>query len=390
MKKYNLLIPVSGKAKRFLDEGFVMPKPLIMAGDRHIIDWSMQSIKYDECNLIFVVRNEHVCNYSIDKVLTQKFGNDIKIIKTYSDTRGSVETCLFAKDVINNDLPLVIYCLDVFFEPTFDPSTMPLDADGLILTFKSNSPNYSYTDVGTDGFAKNVVEKTAISNNANVGVYCFSKGSDFVYAAEKMISMDIRTNNEFYIAPLYNILIGIGKKIKTKDVDTMHVMGTPKELEFFTKVSLNKFGSKKIAVCCDHSGFELKEEFMKILKSKGLDYVDFGCYTMDDCDQVDYTKIACKSILENVCSHGVGFCRTGQAINIAANKFDGIRSALIFNEYTAEYSIKHNGANFFTVATKFVDPQTLEKMVGKMLETDFEGGRHQVRVQKINDLENRK
>lgn len=386
-KKVNILIPMAGKAKRFLDEGFVMPKPLIMAGDKPIIDWSMQSIDHKDCNLIFVVRNEHVCNYSIDKILKQKFGEDIKIVKTYGDTRGSVETCLFAKDLIDDGNPLVVYCLDVFFEPTFDPYSIPADLDGLLLTFKSNSPNYSYTDVDKNGRVINVVEKTAISNNANVGVYCFNRGLDFVNYAQQMIKEDLTTNGEFYIAPLYNLMIKSGYNVGIREVDKMHVMGTPKELDFFVKTSLNKFGRGRVALCCDHSGFDSKEHFKKLLSQAMIDYVDYGCYTPDDCDQVDYTKIACNAIKSNICSHGIGFCRTGQAVNIAANKFDGIRSALIFNEYTAEYSIKHNGANFFTIATKFVDEDECSKILKKLLTTGFEGGRHQVRVQKINDLE---
>jgi RpiB/LacA/LacB family sugar-phosphate isomerase len=389
MSKTNILIPMSGKARRFLEEGYVMPKPLIMAKDKHIIDWSMQSIDLKNSNLIFVVRNDHVCNFSIDKILKHKFGEDIKIVKTYQDTRGSVETCLYAKDLINNEDPLLVYCLDVFFEPQFNPQSAPAELDGLLLTFKSNSPNYSYTDVDENGFARNVVEKTAISNNANVGVYCFRHGSDFVKYAEDMLAKDIRTNGEFYIAPLYNLMIADGKKIGIREVEKMHVMGTPKELEFFTKVALNRFGDRKIALCADHSGFELKEHFRKMLIKYKIAYVDFGCYTIDDCDQVDFTKIACRSVLNGVCSHGIGFCRTGQAINIAANKFDGIRSALVFNDYTAEYAVRHNGANFFTIATKFVNEDESEKILGRLLNSSFEGGRHQVRVQKINDLENR-
>ena len=81
MKKYNVLLPIAGKAQRFLDAGYTMPKPLILAKDKHVIDWAMESVKLEECNLIFMVRVDHIYNFSIDKILKQKFGEDIIIVK---------------------------------------------------------------------------------------------------------------------------------------------------------------------------------------------------------------------------------------------------------------------------------------------------------------------
>ena len=79
-KKYNLLLPIAGRAQRFLDKGYTMPKPLIMSKDKHIIDWSMESVDTSECNIIFAVRLEHINNFSIDHILKEKFGSDIKIV----------------------------------------------------------------------------------------------------------------------------------------------------------------------------------------------------------------------------------------------------------------------------------------------------------------------
>ena len=77
-KKYNVLLPVAGRAQRFLDRGYTMPKPLIMANTRHVIDWAMDSFKADECNLIFAVRLDHIHNFSIDQILKDKFGEYVK------------------------------------------------------------------------------------------------------------------------------------------------------------------------------------------------------------------------------------------------------------------------------------------------------------------------
>ena len=80
MKKYNLILPIAGKAQRFIDAGYPMPKPLIHAGEEQIIDLSISSINTEDCNLIFVVRRDHILNFNIDNILKMKFGEDIEII----------------------------------------------------------------------------------------------------------------------------------------------------------------------------------------------------------------------------------------------------------------------------------------------------------------------
>ena len=374
--KINILVPLAGKGQRFIDNGYQIPKCLITAGDRHIIDWSMQSIITDNCNLIFVIRNEHDCNYALSSILREKFGQDIQIVKTYRETKGSIDSCLHAQELIDNDTPLLVYCVDIYFEKYFDPHIVDPNLDGLILTFKSNSSNYSYTEVDATGKVINVVEKMVISSNANVGAYYFKKGSIFVDCSKQMIDRNLTTNNEFYIAPVYNLMVEQNYVVGIQEVEKMHVMGTPRELDFYVNVTLNKFGNGKVALCCDHSGFEHKEEAKKVLDDLNIKYVDYGAYTNKSCDQVDYTKMACRAIQAGNCTHGIGFCRSGQAINIAANKFNKIKAALIFNKYTAEYCIRHNGSNFFTISTKFIDKQDLGEVFKILKNSQFEGGRH--------------
>ena len=173
MKKYNVLLPIAGKAQRFLDAGYTMPKALILAKDKHVIDWAMESVRLEECNLIFMVRVDHIYNFSIDKILKQKFGEDITIVKVDKVTRGALETCTLAEEHIDNDLPLIIYTPDVYFGPQFNPADISKDADGFLLTFTANSADHSYSDYGEDGIVKNVVEKEVISKEANVGLVSF-------------------------------------------------------------------------------------------------------------------------------------------------------------------------------------------------------------------------
>lgn len=377
--KYNLLIPMAGKAQRFLDVGYKMPKPLIMAKNKHIIDWAMSSINIKNCNLIFEVRLDHINNFSIDKILKQKFGNNIDIVVVDHDTDGSVCTCLLAQDLINNNNPLIIYTPDVYFQPTFDPESISTDLDGFLLTFKANNPAHSYVELNNDGYVVKTAEKQVLSTNACVGIYYYKSGSLFVEHANIMINSNIRTKNEFYICPMFNTIIKQKGKVGTAQVDKMHVLGTPKELEFFIRNVLWTFGERPIALCCDHSGWDKKEECKEIFQEMNIEYIDFGCYVSKDSDYPDFVLQATNSIKNQICDFGFGFCRTGQGINICANHY-GLRSALIFDDYTAEMSIRHNCANFFSIPSKYVPKNNLKTIIEIIKTSSFDGGRHLTRI----------
>lgn len=383
MKKYNLLVPLAGRGQRFVDEGYVVPKYMITARDKHLIDWALSSINTDECNLIFCLRQDHISNFGVDEIFRKKFGNDIKIVVIDKITDGSVSTCLLAKEHINNELPLYIYTVDVHFQPIFVPSEMK--SDGHVLTFKSNNPAYSYVKTGDDGYGLLTAEKEVVSNNACVGVYGFKTGRMFVQYAEIMIARNLRTRNEFYITPLYNLMIADGLKVTIEEVSDMFIMGTPEEYKFFTTRVLNYFGRGFVALVSDHSGYELKEECKVILDRYQIKWIDLGCFTKKDCDQFDYVSQAIQFIKNGTCTHGIGFCCTGQAVNVAANKTDGIRSALIYDDYAAEYAVKHNCANFFAVPARITTPDLLEEYINIWITTRFEGGRHCARIQKIEN-----
>ena len=232
MKKYNLLIPMVGRGQRFRDEGFVLPKQLIDVGHQQMIDWSMSCIKTEECNKIFVIRRDTVDNNNMDEILRSKFGNDIIIVIAETETEGTVSSCLLAEEYIDNDLPLSITTLDMYFEPHFDPSDID-NSDGTVLTFNADNPAYSYSELGNDGYVVRTAEKEVISNHAHAGLYHFSKGSEFVRLAKEMINRNIRVKNEFYVAPLYNLFIEEGKKISILPIDRLWCMGTPDERKHF-------------------------------------------------------------------------------------------------------------------------------------------------------------
>lgn len=385
MKKYNLLVPMAGKGQRFVDAGYNVPKQFIYAGFKQLIDISLDSFDRTDCNLIFVVRDDQISNYGVDKILKTKYGEDIKIAVTNGLTQGSVSSCLYAEEYINNDLPLFIHTLDIEFFPKIVPEEVcSTNLDGLIYTFKSNSPNYSYILKNEEEFVTKTTEKKVISNEACVGIYYFKTGTLFCENAKEMINKVLKTNDEYYITPLYNLLIEKNLKVKTKEVEKIHIFGTPAEFEFYKNNVIKKIGDKPIALCSDHSGFDTKQLFKKILKNKNISFIDYGTVHKNDCDYKYFIEQAVAAKKDGVCDYIFGFCRTGQGVNMCANKFENIRSALIYDFYSAEMAIRHNCANFFSFPSKiYTEEKLVEEVCNILLNNSFDGGRHQKRVQEL-------
>lgn len=382
MRKYNLLVPLAGKGQRMIDGGYSLPKPLIMVGDRHIIDYGIQSLDTSECNLIFVVRRDHVCNYAIDKVLRDKYGEDVRFVVAEEDTQGSVSSCCLARDLIDNDTPLIVFCPDIYFEPAFKPTDDVFENDGFLLTFKANSANYSYVQHDEDGFVSRTAEKIVISDDASVGVYCFRTGRLFLELADQAAKSGLKSNKEYYVAPLYNLMVANGGKARTRQVPILYVVGTPSEMDFFKKVIFPYFLPRSFVLCCDHSGYQLKESAKATLRGMGVHHVDCGCYSEDDCDYGDYVAQAVEARRYYPGALVLGFCRSGQGVNICANKFPDIRGVVVSNRQSASLGIRHNAANFFAIPAGSTPPGELREIINVLLVEKFEGGRHQNRLQK--------
>ena len=139
----------------------------------------------------------------------------------------------------------------------------------------------------------------------------------------------------------------------------------------------------KIGLACDHAGFEYKEKLKEYLFSKGNETEDFGCYSLDSVDYPDFAHQLANSIENNENEIGIQFCGTGNGINMSANKHQEIRAALCWNTHIAEQSRLHNNANILTMPARHLTWEEVKDIVGTFLSTDFEGGRHQRRVNKI-------
>lgn len=143
----------------------------------------------------------------------------------------------------------------------------------------------------------------------------------------------------------------------------------------------------KIAIGCDHGGFELKEAVRGYLEERQIPYEDFGAYNTDSVDYAPIAAKAARAVAAGQADFGVLVCSTGIGISMAANKVKGIRAALCTNEFCAEMTRRHNNANILCMGGKVIDKETAVKLVDIFLHTEFEGGRHQRRIDQIAQIE---
>ena len=233
-EKINILVPMAGAGSRFTAAGFDLPKPLIDVAGDPMIKKVVENIGI-QGQYIFVVQKQHYEKYNLEKRL-QEIKPGCKIVVSSGLTEGAACTTLLAKEYIDQEVPLIIANSDQWIDwaPNhFIEYVNKTSADGGILTFSATSDKHSYVKVDRDGLVTEVAEKKVISNHATVGVYYWKSGREYVSCAEEMISRNIRYNDEFYVCPVYNILLERKGKAVIYPVARMLGMGTPEELENF-------------------------------------------------------------------------------------------------------------------------------------------------------------
>jgi len=236
----NIIIPMAGRGSRFLNEGYILPKPLIPIHGKPMIQLVINNLK-PKCShrFIFLCLHEHLQKYKIDEKL-HEWVKDCTIVNVDSVTQGAACTVLLAKKYINNKTPLMIANSDQWVDININNYLKILHTkklDGLIMTMWANDPKWSFIKFDINGHIIEVVEKQVVSNEATVGIYNYRHGSDFIEAAESMISKNLRVNNEFYIAPTYNEMINKGKRIGIYNIgresNGMYGLGIPSDLKKF-------------------------------------------------------------------------------------------------------------------------------------------------------------
>jgi len=138
-----------------------------------------------------------------------------------------------------------------------------------------------------------------------------------------------------------------------------------------------------IPIGCDHAGYKLKQKIVAYLTEKGFELKDFGCYSEDSIDYADYAHPVARYIEENAGTKGILICGSGNGISMTANKHQGIRAALCWSSEIAKLAREHNDANIISMPARFITEQLALEMVDIFFSTDFEGGRHQNRIDKM-------
>lgn len=230
---------MAGEGSRFAKEGYTFPKPLIDVNGKPMIERVVENLKFD-AEYIFLVRKEHLEKYKgLELTLKQITNNNCQIVIVDSLTEGAACTALLAKQFIDNDEDLLIANSDQIIEyskENFNSLKNLTVVDAIVYCFNAVHPKWSFVKVNENNYITEVAEKNPISNIATCGIYWYRKGSDFVKYAEQMIDKNVRVNNEFYIAPIYNELISDKKTLIPFYVHEMHGIGTPEDLKAYLKI----------------------------------------------------------------------------------------------------------------------------------------------------------
>lgn len=243
MQKLNIVIPMAGRGQRFVDAGYVRPKPLILIDGKPMIEWVVNNIAPSiDHQFIFVCQQLHVERYALDSVLGEICDNPI-IIPINNITQGAACTVLCAKEYINNDQPLMIANSDQWLDFDIDDyitSWRSDEVEGYIMTMTSSENKWSYIKYGAHNEVIGVVEKEVVSDEATTGIYNFNKGSLFVKYASQMVQEGKKSKGEYYVAPIYDYFSADNKHFDFfnigQDRTTMFGLGTPQDLEHFCSV----------------------------------------------------------------------------------------------------------------------------------------------------------
>ena len=238
----NIVIPMAGRGSRFADVGYELPKPLIDVAGRSMIEWVVDNISPSVPHkFIFVVQREHCDKYDLTYRL-QLISDNCEIVMIDGITEGAACTVLCAKELIDNDTPLMIANSDQWIDISIDDYLNAWNMGeyfGHIMTMESDHPKWSYIKFDESGAVCDVIEKVVVSDQATVGIYNFSSGSLFCKYADKMIEENNRSKGEFYVAPVYKYLIDRGEYVSLysigKDQGGMYGLGTPEDLNYFLK-----------------------------------------------------------------------------------------------------------------------------------------------------------
>jgi hypothetical protein len=226
---------MSGRGSRFAQQGYAKPKPLIEFFGKSMVQHVLENLGLHNTFTLCVLR-EH---YDADPALFNKLrdmASNLNIVFVDQVTQGAAETCLLAKQHIKPRETLFIANCDqmmVWDQDHFEEWLAAERLDGAMLTFFKDTTAYSYVEVNSNGLAVRTAEKQVISPHATTGIYVWTRGEDFVWAAEQMIADNVRVNNEFYVCPVYNWNIARGDRIGIYAPQEHWPIGMPEDLDIY-------------------------------------------------------------------------------------------------------------------------------------------------------------
>lgn len=235
-----IVIPMAGRGQRFVDAGYARPKFLLEAHGQPLLKWSVNSLPLDlATRCVFVVLQEHEREFAVEARLHQMFGGSVPIAVMFLDavTSGQAETVLAAERHIDPGLPLVIFNIDTMFcSDSLRENLRRENVDGVLGSFTSREPRFSFAAVDPAGRVVRVTEKDPISDHALTGLYHFRRAADFIEIAGQAVRRKRTEEGEFYVAPLYNDLLARGAHLILDEAATHHILGTPAEYTAFASL----------------------------------------------------------------------------------------------------------------------------------------------------------
>lgn len=237
----NVIIPAAGEGRRFFVAGWKKPKPFIDVDGKPMLRRVIENVVPKGANATLVLQSTHADEYQSFLDDLKKDGSDIIVVDRLM--RGTACTVLCARKVFDNDQPMMIANSDQIVD--FDVEDFIRDCsrrglDGSILVFRDPSmdPKWSFVELNSQGLVSKVAEKKAISDLATVGIYLFTKGSEFASAAIDMLASNDTINDEFYTCPVYNYMISKGARIGVYEIPmkAMSGLGTPEDLTSFLEL----------------------------------------------------------------------------------------------------------------------------------------------------------
>jgi NDP-sugar pyrophosphorylase family protein len=244
MATLQVLMPMGGLGTRFRKVGVTTPKPLIEVDGAPMFQRALRSLAPwpGEKTVTVVVRADDDREHGLARqVLAAEPSADVVLLD--HDTRGAVETCLEARGSLDPDQPLVIMDCDIAFDSpeyfrVLEQAARTRDVDGLLMSFRSTEPRYSFAEVGPDGLVVRTAEKQAISSDALMGVYSFTSARVFLEAADRLMARQIdAAMPEYYVSLVFNELIASGRRVGLVRGD-FYCFGTPEELAAYRETGL--------------------------------------------------------------------------------------------------------------------------------------------------------